>query len=68
MKITQIIGFCFCLSFIAKAQEVVPFTQVENTYNFLLHKPENKDNQIKPVILFLLIVLLRPKSISDTVI
>ena len=53
MKITQIIGFCFCLSFIAKAQEVVPFTQVENTYNFLLHKPENKDNQIKPVILFL---------------
>ena len=53
MKITQIIGFFFCLSFIAKAQEVVPFTQVENTYHFLLHKPENKDNQIKPVILFL---------------
>jgi dienelactone hydrolase len=53
MKIIQIIGLFFCFSLIVKAQEVVPFTQVENTYNFLLHKPENKDNQMKPVILFL---------------
>lgn len=53
MRIAQIsiIWFCFC--FVMRAQEVVPITDVENTYNFLLHKPENKENQIKPVILFL---------------
>lgn len=53
MKIVLIFCMCFCLSFFGQGQEVVPFTQVENTYHFLLHKPENKDNQIKPVILFL---------------
>lgn len=53
MRIALLWGLCFCLNFVLKAQEVVPFTQVENTYHFLLHKPENKDNQIKPVILFL---------------
>lgn len=53
MRIALLICLCFYVSFVSKAQEVVPFTQVENTYNFLLHKPENKDNQIKPVILFL---------------
>lgn len=53
MRITLLICLSFFASFFLKAQEVVPFTQVENTYNFLLHKPENKDNQIKPVILFL---------------
>jgi LysM repeat protein/predicted esterase len=53
MKLLQILGFCFCLAFSTKAQEVVPITQLENTYNFLLHKPDNKDNEIKPVILFL---------------
>lgn len=53
MRFALVFGISFCLSFVVKAQEVVPFTQVENTYRFLLHKPENKDNQIKPVILFL---------------
>ena len=53
MRIALLICLCFYVGFVTKAQEVVPFTQVENTYNFLLHKPENKDNQIKPVILFL---------------
>ncbi|MFD3407365.1 LysM peptidoglycan-binding domain-containing protein [Aquirufa sp. HETE-83D] len=53
MRITLVFGLIFWASLVLKAQEVVPFTQVENTYNFLLHKPENKENQIKPVILFL---------------
>lgn len=39
--------------FHATAQEVLSVTHLSDTYNFLLHKPANKDNQIKPVILFL---------------
>ncbi len=42
-----------CFGFIAKAQEVQSITHLADTYNFLLHKPQTKDNQIKPVILFL---------------
>jgi len=48
-----LIGFWCIGSFSLTAQEVMPITNLENTYNFLLHKPENKENQIKPVILFL---------------
>jgi len=36
-----------------QAQEVLSVTHLSDTYNFLLHKPQTKDNQIKPVILFL---------------
>ncbi|MFM1836778.1 MAG: hypothetical protein RJA04_1466 [Bacteroidota bacterium] len=41
------------IGFIAPAQEVLSVTHLSDTYNFLLHKPANQDNQIKPVILFL---------------
>lgn len=61
MRIALFISLYFCAISVSKAQEVLPFTHVENTYNFLLHKPENKDNQIKPVILF-----LHGRSLSGT--
>lgn len=48
-----ILGIFCCISLFSNAQEVLPITNLEGTYNFLLHKPENHDNQIKPVILFL---------------
>lgn len=47
------IGLWSVVGFSVNAQEVLPITNLENTYNFLLHKPENKENEIKPVILFL---------------
>ena len=52
LKYSLLSTFCF-IALLANAQEVLPVTHLEGTYNFLLHKPENKENQIKPVILFL---------------
>jgi len=44
----------FChIRFNVEAQEVLSVTHLADTYNFLLHKPQTKGQQIKPVILFL---------------
>lgn len=55
MNVVKFLIFSFCglASFVVNAQEVFPITNVDNTYNFLLHKPEISNGEMKPVILFL---------------